>query len=321
MYAPLDAIITAFNVILESKETSFKIYTLDYMITFYDTKVKEWGYTGLEGQSFENDKALLYGYLIVKKEGGVYKIIDLEQREITLDRYSNIQFSEYLQEFYVTDNTSKKVGVINLDGTTKIDANYESVVLLDKEDDLYLVRQNQKYGVVKGGNTIVIFPEFDTIGLDSTNILTNKYIILDTLIPVRKGQKWGAYDKQGQKVIDIIYDGLGYDLKTIDINGTKEIVEPIVEIKRANGVVVKKDGKYGLLSVNGKQLIQIVADSIYGISNIVDEEEKYFMVYNGEKMNVVKELINQGLIEKKQEQKEETSTNIILNTIITNTVQ
>lgn len=321
MYAPVDAITTAFNVIVELDETYFQAYTLDYMISFYDKKVKEWGYTGIEDQSFENDKALLYGYLIVKKEGGEYKVIDLEQKEITLDRYSNIQFSEYLQEFYVTDNTTKKAGVINLDGTIKINSDYESVVLLDKEKDLYLVRQNQKYGVVKGGNILVIFPEFDIIGLNNTNILSNKYILLDTLIPVCKGQKWGAYDKQGRKVIDIIYDGFGYDLNTIDINGTKEIVEPIVEIKRANGIVVKKDGKYGLLDVTAKQLIKPLADSIYGISNIVDEEEKYFMVYNGEKMNIVKELVNQGLIEKEQGEKEETSTNTILNTIITNVVQ
>ena len=70
-YAPIDAISRAFNVFLEETDRNFNIYTLNYLIAAYDTNVKKWGYESIANQSFENNKALLYGYLIVKKEGRI----------------------------------------------------------------------------------------------------------------------------------------------------------------------------------------------------------------------------------------------------------
>jgi len=312
MYAPLDIVAKAFNVVFEEKNNYFQIYTLDYLVSAYDAKVKEWGYTGIADQSFENHKALLSGYLIVKKEGGLYKIINNDNtKEIVLDRYSAIEFSEYMQEFYVTNGSSRKDGVINIDGTTKIETNYEEVSVLDKEADLYLIKQNQKYGVVKGGNTTIIFPEYDKIGIN------DKKLILDTLIPVYKDEKWGAYDKNGKLVLGLLYDGFGYNSTSIEIEGNKKSVQPVLEIAIANGIVVEQNEKYGLLSLSGKELVPIRVEGIYAIKGIEEENKKYFMYYieedKGKELNVIERLIIAGLLEdtSKKDENIEDNTNTI----------
>lgn len=322
MYASIEAINLAFNVVVDETEKSLKIYTLDYLVNTFDKKVKEWGYTGIADQDFENQKSLLYGYLIVKKENGLYKIIDNQNtEEIVSDKYNSIQFNENTKEFFVT-NSLEQVGIINLDGTTKIEPVYESISVLDKKSDLYLIQKDKKYGVVKSGNITIIYPEYDSIGLNTKDITTNienQYLILDTLIPVCKNNKWGAYDKSGNMVFKIEYDGFGCSLTTAEINGTKKSVNSVLAIEECNGVVVKKDEKYGILDINGKELVPIAVDNIYEIENTENKSSKYYMLYKNEELDIIERLIAAGLLEDKNSKKENnnTTTNIINN----NTVQ
>lgn len=302
MYASTDTISRAFNVLISITNDQIQIYTLDYLISLYDTNVKSWGYTGIADQSLENKKALLQGLLIVKKEGGLYKIIDTNNtKEIVLARYTSIEFSENTEEFFVTD-TSNKVGIINLDGTTKIEALFDSISLLDKNSNLYIVEESKKYGVVSGTGTSIIYPEYDKIGLENNNLTDNKYLILNELIPVCKDKKWGAFNKEGKLIFNIEYDELGYSSTSIEINGVKELVQPILAIERANGVVVKKENKYGLLSVTGQTLVKTAVDGIYAIREVEDEDSKYFMLYNGEELNVIERLVKAGLISERVEE-------------------
>ena len=297
MYASTEAISKAFNVLLDLKSTEFQIYTLDYLITIYDAKVKQWGYVGLVDQSLENKKALLQGVLIVNKSGGMYKVIDSNNtKEITLARYTAINYSDSTEEFFVTDS-SKKVGILNLDGTTKIEPAYDSISILDKKSNLYIVEQSKEYGVVTGNGSILIYPEYTNIGLTNSKFDAEKYLMLDNLIPVCKDRKWGAFDKEGNLVIDTIYDDFGYSLTSVEINGVREPVEPVLTIKRANGIVVKSGDKYGLIDITGKELVPVAVDAIYAINGVEDEKEKYFMLYNWEEINLIKRLIDRNIIE------------------------
>ena len=319
MYASVEAINLAFNVVMNKTEKSLDIYTLDYLVNNFDKRVKEWGYTGIVEQNFENQKSLLYGYLIVKKENGLYKIIDNDnKKEIVSDKYTSIQFTENTKEFFVT-NSLGQVGIINLNGTTKIEPIYESISVLDKQSDLYLIQKDKKYGVVKSGNISIIYPEYDSIGIDTKNLTINvesQYLILDTLIPVCKNNKWGAFDKTGNMVIKVEYDGFGCNISTIEINGTKKTVSPVLAIGECKGIVVKKAEKYGVLDINGKELVPIAVDSIYEIENFEDENSKYYMLYNNDELNIIERLIKAGLIEDKN-----NSNKATINTINNNTVQ
>jgi len=267
---------------------------LDYLISVYNTEVIDWGYTAIEEQSFENQKALLYDCLIVKKEGGLYKIIDTNNtKEIVLDRYTAIEFYENTQQFFVTDS-SNKVGIVNLDGTIQIEPMYDSISLLSKEYGLYIVEQDKKYGVISSKGKSIIYPEYDNIGLTNNSTVDNKYLLLNELIPVCKDKKWGAFNVDGKLILNTEYDEFGYNLNSIEVNGVKEVVQPIVVIESVNGIIVKRDSKYGLFDVKGKELVQIIVDGIYAAHGIEDEKEKYFMLYNGEKLNVIQRLITVG---------------------------
>lgn len=322
MYIPLDGIAKAYNVLVDIPDgkSELQIYTLDYLATLYDTYVQNWGYESIKNQSFENQKALLYGYLIVKKQGdesnGLYKIIDTNNtKEIVLDRYTSIEFSESNEEFYVTDS-SNKVGVVDANGFTKIEPLYDSILLIDKNSSLYMVGLNGKYGVVSGKGASVIYPEYDSIGI--SNIATeNKYVILNELIPVYKEKKWGAFNKNGKLVLNIEYDELGYASTSVTINGVKELVKPLIAIERANGIVVKQNGKYGLVDINGKELVPIAVDAIYEVNGAENENSRYFMLYNGEELNVIQRLIRAGLIkeEVKEPEEEKKDENEIENNI------
>ena len=321
MYAPIEAISLAFNVSIGEDINSMTIYTLDYLVKYYNNKVIGQGYSDITEQSFENKKAILYGYLIVNKEKGLYKIIDdTNSKEIVPDKYKAIEFSENTQEFLVT-NSLGQVGIINLDGTTKIEPTYDSISVLDKNAGLYLIQKNKKYGVVKSGNVTVIVPEYDNIGLtnlSSNSIIDNKYFLLDKLIPVYKDNKWGAFNKNGKLILKLEYDEFGCSETSVEINNVEKAVEPVITIERCKGVVVKKDEKYGVIDLDGKEMVPIAVESIYAMKNIEDEDSRYFMIYNGEELNIIERLILAGFIKPKQEEKEkEEENNTIENNIIT----
>ena len=318
IYAPLDAIAIAFNVQITEKENSLSIFTLEYLVTWYDTELKKaenGGYLGIADQSFENQKSVLYNRFIVKKEGGLYKVIDENGKEILSDKYAKIEFVEITKEFLVTDSL-EQVGIIDLNGKIVVEPVYKSISVLDKNLKLYLIQKGEKYGVVKSGNKTIINPEYDNIGVTFES--EKKLIILDTLIPVCKNEKWGAFDTEGNLAYKLEYDSLGCDLTTVDVNGTKKTVNPVITIKECDGVVVRKDTKYGVLNKNGSVVVPIQVDSIYSIENSQRELE-YFMIYNNEELNIVKMLIEQGLIEDPSKKKE-TTTNTTTNQNIINEV-
>ena len=321
-YASIETIELAFNVVINNKDKEFKVYTLQHLVDIYDKRVQEWGYTSIANQEFENQKLLLHGYIIVKKDGGLYKIIDLKNEgEIVSDKYSQIQFIEYKEEFFVT-NSLKKVGIINLDATVKIEPLYDSIEIFDSQKETYLVYDNGKYGIVKSGDRTVLPAEYDSIGvhLDAYINENSNCYVLDKLIPVCKDGKWGAVDKNGRLVISMDYDGLG-SAKAItlddtstnnnsDIKPTSSNLEkiPVLSIKECDGIVVKKNNKYGIVDAEGKLLVQIAVDDIYSLKK-TDDTLEYFMTYNGSDINIIDSLKAAGLVKEQTIEKENTEEN------------
>lgn len=75
------------------------------------------------------------------------------------------------------------------------------------------------------------------------------------------------------------------------------------------------------MTLEGKELVQVLVDGIYAIRGIEDEDSKYFMLYNGEELNVIERLIKAGLIEEKvQEEIQSPTDNNLINNGTINTV-
>lgn len=279
MYATKEAIEIAFNSSVTISENSITINTLKDLLKTANANAIKWGYTDITSQTFENKKALLYDRLIVKKENGMYKIINYKNtQEIVPDKYTDIQFSESEQQFLVT-NSLGKVGILDLDGKIEIEPIYDSISVLDKKQNLYIIEKNAKYGILKNGDKEIITPK---------------------------------------------YDAIGCNLAEIEINGTKKAVNPVVTIEECDGIVVKQADKYGVIDIKDNIIVPIQVDSIYSLNNEKNELE-YFMIYNGEELNIIKMLVEQGIIEdpkakvNTQEDNENTNTiENVNNTITTN---
>ena len=78
-----------------------------------------------------------------------------------------------------------KVGLWKLEngtGAAKIANNFDTIKLIDKEKQLYLVSVNQKFGVVNGEGNVVIEIAYDEIGINQELYnVKNKYILYDTV--------------------------------------------------------------------------------------------------------------------------------------------
>ena len=192
-------------------------------------------------------------YAIVKKDElqGVMKIDSTVVEEILPVKYSyiaplewnnlgkgdpiGIYFSE--NDPYVYTIKNEKAGVYDKHGNCICDNKYEKISYND-----YLF-----CGMSNG---------LDIINPETKNLV---HIDCDDYIPsadsyciIKKNGKWGVINKEGNLVIDTIYDEIlllpEYDLFTLTDQNTD--------------IVVVKDGKYGVIDLNGKIMVPTEYDYI-----------------------------------------------------------
>lgn len=257
------------------------ITTLSNLYNTYNGKATAKEYPNVEGldENFVNKKTIVYGMLVAKgvvKGNPRYGVISLDGKQTYLDiKYEEITFVENLQQFIVKGDN--KYGVISKDGTQIIKPEYDKIQILDSINNLYYAEKNDKKGIldkdgkVLGGN---LYVEYDELGVDKSlfkyDDIKNSKILYDKCIPVKKGEKWGLFNIEGQLIADFNLDGLGY----VDSKNGKS---NILLIDKLEGIVVSKSGKYGVISSEGKLLVACVFDKIY--SEIVSGEEKYYLQF------------------------------------------
>ena len=131
------------------------------------------------------------------------------------------------------------MGIIGSDGITKVRLEYDAIKELDKNLGLYLVTSNNKQGVVNNNGKIIVYQDYDQIGLPNTindTNVTNKYILLENCIPVERNGKWGLIDINGNELTPVQYDGFGCDADTSDSRYADVLIIP-----ELNGIVVELD--------------------------------------------------------------------------------
>ncbi len=156
--------------------------------------------------------------------------------------------------------------------------------------------------------TIIAFIVIIMVILSLKNLLSgeekNKEVSsLKTYISAVENNKWGVIDNKGNIIIDLTYDEMiiipnknedifvctynvdynneNYQTKILDEQG-KEILknyENVEAIENNDGSTIwyednvlkfKKDGKYGLIDFEGKELIEAQYDNIYALTGIKD---------------------------------------------------
>lgn len=299
LYASTEGIGVGFNITIkyDAESNRLDISTLPSLVKYYNTILTGYGYEGIS-EEFNNQKAILYNLFVVKKENGLYGVVDSNNNEIIGSRYKSMEFNESAGEFYVSDSTDK-LGIVTVKGVTKIAPLYDSIMLIDKQNGLYLVKSNNKYGVLNAKGETVIYLEYDDIGVDTTKFPTdtikNQYILFESVIPVCQNKKWGLFNINGTQVIKPEYDYLGY---TIESKGTssEKVVNNLLIIPNYKAIVFGKDrekdengrvtkvAKYGIYDETGKELVPCALDTAYSILNA--GVNTYYMEYQGQTLDI-----------------------------------
>ena len=123
----------------------------------------------------------------------------------------------------------------------------------------------------------MVYLEYEKIGLDLSKFprsnITNNMLLFDNCIPVIKNGKWGLFDKNGNQILETVYDSIGY------IAGTKKDTAEnnLAVIPDIEGIVVCKDEKYGIVNSRGKFIAPCSFDKIYSITNL--GKDTYYLTY------------------------------------------
>ena len=259
----------------DDEVNKISVISLQNIITQYSTKFQN-SAIGDEKADFNNQKALRYNLVVVKNTDEHYGVYNSKGQEIIGTKYTSIKFKEDSKEFTVITDEGK-MGILSIDGTTKIEPNYDEIKQISKDLNYYLVSNNKKYGVINQNGNIVIYLEYDKIGIDeekfNANDIENSYILFDNCIPVQRNNKWGMFDISGKQILPVEYDTMGCILGT----QSNKINNNVLIIPEYEAIVVGKENKYGIVSSLGKEYVPIILDSVYSITT--SGEDKYYMTF------------------------------------------
>lgn len=325
LYISTEGLARAFNLsVTYTKATNtIEILTLPYISTLYEARIAKASLSRSKLSDhivFSNQKAILRNLLVVQdpatKLFGVANTSQNTLTDVITARYTSIQFIEGIDDFIVRSEDGK-YGIISNDGITKINPQYDRIIEIDKDVGLYLVESNGKQGVVNQNGKIIIYQDYDRLGLDGqiadVNV-TNRYLLYGNCIPVRRNGLWGLIDKDGNQILPIDYNGIGCSVARNQNN-----TNGIVLIPDMQGIVIEKDQrvgnevvrKYGIISATGANLINIVADSAYATT--IANKTTYYVSVQNEEIDIV----NFWLENKEKTQKDYVGKD---NTVTDNTV-
>lgn len=309
LYISTEGLEKAFNISFDyNQETNrITIYTMPYLYQYYANKVLDYGYTSLDS-TFVNQKAILNNYLIVSKDGKQQGVISVDGTTILEPKYDGITYLLSTSDFLVENN--KKLGIMSANRETKVKIMYDNIEMMDRDLGLYVVRQDNKYGVIDVRGTTKIYIENDEIGIDiskfSQNNIKNRYILADNLIPVKKDGLWALYDKNGNQLTEYKYDSLGYIA-----SNNREAINLLV-IPSYNVLVACKDKKYTLVNSSGSEIIATVADDIY-MTISGEEGRHYYIAINDQRVDAEEWMDLNGIAEKTGATNNQTRNNTTSN--------
>ena len=294
----------AFNIKINynQNENKITIMTLAYITSKYESAfsnvvITKSGFS--KDVIFNDEKALLSNLVIVRDNSsgnnlyGVSLYKDDQLTSIISPRYSSIEYIEGLEDFIVKTDDNK-FGIIGKDGITKVKPSYDAISEIDKNYELYLVTSNGKQGVVNQNGKIIVYQDYEQIGLDKNiddNNVKNRYLLLGNCIPVKANNKWGLIDKDGNQLTPLEYDTIG--CSTIKNSNSSSNSVGVVLIPDMDGIVVGNTSeignaqitKYGIVNSKGKLIVGITADSAFAVT--LENVTKYYLSINNQNIDIV----------------------------------
>ena len=249
LYISSDGFEIAYNVKCEYDKAKNKISikTMDYIISEKKEEILKNGFKNISNK-FDDKKSVLNGLAIVTGDSGKYGLYNFYNQETILEtKYDNIEYVPVTGDFTIKSNGN--VGIKTSDGRDKIQTRYESIQFVGQKFKLYVVKKNNKYGIIDNTESTIIPIVYDKIGIDASsfikNGIKNKYVVVNKLIPVMQNKNWALFDLNGIQLTDFVYQGIG---------ATNNGGENLLAIPDYNVFVVAKDKKYILMDDEAKEI-------------------------------------------------------------------
>lgn len=201
-------------------------------------------------------------------------------------------------------------GLIDLNGKKITDTIYEEITNVEYKEGYLKVKKNGKYGVINSLGKTIIQPKYDEIASDGFYNSNIKYSASGFILRIKtdNGYKYGYANNQGKVLIEPMYDELDRineienenDIYLIYANKGKygliknkkqllnENFDEIEYDSNSKMLMINNNGKYGVINLEGKQILPIEYDSIsFGGDYINTEknEEKKIYDLNGNQVN------------------------------------
>ena len=301
LYASIEAIELGFDIIVEynKKDNSLKIKSANKLeeVAGYARKdvVKSDEY------SYKNKRLLKYGMTIVKDAEGNYGVASYTNSEkmgsfVASCKYQSIDFNEGTRTFSVVSkkDNQKSILHINLENQQvdgDMNTQYDDIKAMTDEFKQFVVKQNEKYGVVGTDGETIIPIEFEEIGVKEEKFtdVTCSYMIKEQYVPVKLNGLWGLYNIAGTEIIVPQFQDLGCSiaqsgdsvLYVTNIKGnTTGIVFMYDKDKPLYGVYNADNGEKIAVSVTEVYKRQEDGDTNYYINHIVDGSSSKVHIFN-----------------------------------------
>ena len=321
MYIPITGVDIAMNTSFSSNKNQLVITSIGWRKNDFTTK-NNVDSSIVWNTSYSNDKLLRNRLAVIKDDtdqlgvGRIKTETDSKTKKtktviessIITPKYKSIEYVEKYNQLIVESENGDK-GIIqlseengNFSAKTIINPQYKSVKPIS--EDMFIVSEesivadaegnsktSEKYGVIKvdGSNRNTILPmSYDKIGIDASmytnNNLKSSYIIYDNLIPVMQNNLWGFSNLKGSIIIKCKYAEVGCSSTNPNSN--------VLIIPELNGIVVKDNKSYEVISRSGKSLVsKLEINRIY--KEAVNGSDQYNMVLNnGKTQNIVDYYVN-----------------------------
>lgn len=291
LYASIEAIELGLDVVVDynKKDNTLRINTLKKLEQ--TAKYARKDAVDSSEYNYKNKRLLKYGLVIVKDAEQNYGVASYTNTEklgsfVASCKYQSIDFDESTKSIYVvTKNDSKKsILCINLDKQqveSDINTPYDDIKTVTDDFKYFMVKQNEKFGIVGNDGNPIIPIEFEEIGVKEEiyTDITNKYILADKYVPVKLNGQWGLYNLEGTEIIPPQFADIGCNLAQ---SGDSSIV-----------ISNLKDGKTGIVFLyNKEKSLYGVYDAESGKKIAVSLAEVFKRTENGEENYYVNHIID-----------------------------
>ena len=234
----------------------------------------------------------------INEKTGEYKTkaIDKNNKEIYTE-YDQVEPLEnydsngnaWYEEDIIKVKKDGKYGLIDIDGKKVLSIEYESIETLKGLENSILVKKDGKYGLVNKSGATIINPEYSKIEKYDEDYKKG-YITVDSK------NKYGLVSYAGSKILENKYEKIdaiyGENYYVIEEKGNQQVInasgEKIVDsgfdkITQLNtdGIIFKKDKKYGFMDYNEKVIIEPEYDNLKEINEGIlraRKDKKYGLI-------------------------------------------